>query len=190
VDRRPRLSYYGRQLLIERVLSGRSASVVAEELGISRATVYKWRRRYEREGAAGLEDRLCRPRRSPHRLDPEIEAQILALRRQRKLGPHRLAALVGRPRSTCYKVLRRNGLHRLDWMDRPTGTVIRRYEWERVGQLVHVDVKKLGRIPEGGGHRTRGRAATRPGKKAVGYDYVHSLVDDHSRFAYSEILPD
>lgn len=190
MDRRPRLSYFGRRLLIERLMSGRSAAVVADELGVSRATVYKWHRRYEAEGADGLEDRSSRPMCSPHRLSPDAEAQILALRRERKLGPHRLAALTGRPRSTCYKVLRRHRLHRLDWMDRPSGQVIRRYEWERAGQLVHVDVKKLGRIPEGGGHRAWGRAVARPGKKAVGFDYVHSLVDDHSRFAYSEILPD
>lgn len=190
MDRRPRLSYYGRQLLIQRLQSGRTASVVAEELGVSRATVYKWRRRFDLQGVDGLEDRPSRPVRSPHRLGSDVEAEIVRLRRERKLGPHRLAALTGKPRSTCYKVLRRHGLHRLDWMDRPTGRVVRRYEWERPGQLVHVDVKKLGRIPEGGGHRTRGRLAARSGKKAVGYDYIHSLVDDHSRFAYSEVLTD
>lgn len=191
MHRRPRLSAYGRQLIVERLESGRSAAVVAEELGVSRATVYKWRRRFQVEGEEGLLDRSCQPLRSPRRLSVEAEAVILELRRAEKLGPHQLASRLGRPRSTCYKVLRRHGLHRLDWMDRPTGRVIRRYEWERPGEMVHVDVKKLGRIPPGGGHRVLGRERRPHDRKhGQGYDFVHSLVDDHSRFAYSEVLPD
>ncbi|MEU7015909.1 IS481 family transposase, partial [Streptomyces sp. NPDC046385] len=81
-------------------------------------------------------------------------------------------------------------LNRLAWMDRPTGTVIRRYERDRPGELIHVDVKKLGRIPDGGGHRTLGRQAGRATRSSMGFDYVHSAVDDHSRLAYSEIHPD
>jgi transposase InsO family protein len=124
-------------------------------------------------------------------LSPETETAILELRRTEKLGPHRLSSRLGHPRSTCYKVLRRHGLQRLDSMDRPTGRVIRRYEWERPGDLVHVDVKKLGRIPSGGGHRGYGRRLRRPtGKRGQGYEFVHSLVDDHSRLAYSEVLGD
>ena len=188
---RPRLNAFGRQLIVERLASGRSAAVVAEELGVSRATVYTWKRRYEIEGEAGLVDRPCRPLSSPRRLSPDAEAAILLLRQSEKLGPHRLAARLGLPRSTCYKVLRRHGLHRLDWLDRPTGRLIRRYEWEQPGDLVHVDVKKLGRIPAGGGHRGYGRRLRRPtGKRGQGYEFVHSLVDDHSRLAYSEVLDD
>lgn len=193
MHRRPRLSSYGRQLIIERLASGRRAPVVAEELGVSRATVYKWWRRYRQEGWPGLEDRSSRPHHSPHRLSTAAEARILELRRQRKLGPHRLAPLTGHPRSTCYAVLRRHDLHRLDWLDRPTGNSIRRYEAERPGQLGHLDVKKLGRIPPGGGHRllmTRKRYGSERRRRKFGYDYVHSLVDDHSRLAYSEVLPD
>jgi len=189
MHRRPRLNLFGRQLIIERLRSGRSAAVVAGELGVSRATVYKWWRRYEVEGEEGLVDRSCRPLSSPRRVDPQIETEILNLRRSEKLGPHRLASRLRQPRSTCYKVLRRNGLQRLDYMDRPSGRVIRRYEWERPGELVHVDVKKLGRIPDGGGHRGYGRELRRPtGKRGQGYEFVHSMVDDHSRLAYSEIL--
>lgn len=188
---RPRLNAFGRQLIIERLASGRSASVVADELGVSRATVYKWSRRFALEGELGLLDRPCRPLTSPNRLAGELEAAILELRRLEKLGPHRLAARLGHPRSTCYKVLRRNGLQRLDCIDRPTGRVVRRYEWERPGELVHVDVKKLGRIPSGGGHRGYGRRLRRPtGKRGQGYEFVHSLVDDNSRLAYSEVLSD
>ena len=182
-----RLNDFGRGLLIRRVLDeGWTAAAAAEAAGISRATVYKWLARYRGEGQAGLQDRSSCPRNSPRRLTAGAEQQILLLRRHRKLGPHRLAAILGMPRSTCYAVLRRHGLHRLDWMDRPTGEVIRRYERARPGELIHVDVKKLGRIPPGGGWRALGR---QPGLHHVGagYDYVHSAVDDHSRLAYSEI---
>lgn len=190
MHRRPRLNTYGRRLIIDRLESGRSATVVAEELGVSRATVYKWWHRFRVEGEDGLRDRCCRPLRSPTRLSAEAESTILELRRIEKLGPHRLASRLGQPRSTCYKVLRRHGLHRLDWMDRPTGKVVRRYEWEQPGQLVHVDIKKLGRIPSGGGHRVLGRKQGVDRHRGIGYDFVHSLIDDHSRLAYSEVLAD
>jgi Integrase core domain/leucine-zipper of insertion element IS481 len=149
-----------------------------------------WLRRFQAEGPAGLCDRSSRPSVSPRRLPPHLERRVLVLRRSRKLGPHRLSAMTGVPRSTCYLVLRRHGLHRLAWMDRPTGEPIRRYERATPGELVHVDVKKLARVPEGGGHRVRGRAAARPGHRGLGYDYVHAAVDDHSRLAYAEIHHD
>ena len=184
---RPRLNHFGRRLLVERILAGWTPATAAEAAGVSRATAYKWLRRHREEGWQGLHDRSCRPRRSPMQLDPAAEAAILTLRRQRKLGPHRLAALTGHPRSTVYKVLRRHALHRLDWLDRPTGRLIRRYELPAPGELVHMDVKKLGRIPDGGGWRVHG--VRRPGvKRGLGYDFIHSVVDDHSRLAYSEIL--
>lgn len=190
MHRSPRLNFFGRRLLVERVLGqGWSAATAAEAAGVSRATVYKWLRRYQEEGEQGLHDRSSRPH-VVHQLRPEQEEPILRLRRDRKLGPHRLAALTGCPRSTCYRVLVRHGLHRLDWLDRPTGRRIRRYEYEAAGELVHVDVKKLGRIPDGGGHLVHGRQARPARKRGLGYDYVHSMVDDHSRLAYSEILPD
>jgi len=176
-------------LLVERVQAGWTPATAAEAAGVSRATTYKWLRRFRQEGGRGLLDRSSRPHRSPTRLSAGQEAVLLALRQERKLGPHRLAPLTGCPRSTCYAVLRRHGLHRLDWLDRPTGLPVRRYEWAHPGDLGHLDVKKLGRIPEGGGHRVRGRAG-RSGKLGMGYDYIHSLVDDHSRLAYSEVLPD
>lgn len=190
--RTARLNEFGRRLLAERVLvEGWTVVTAAEAAGVSRATAYKWIRRFEELGAEGLRDRSSRPRRSPRRTPARIEARIVRLRQRRKHGPHRLGLILGLPRSTCYAVLRRRGLHRLDWMDRPTGRVIRRYEYERPGELVHVDVKKLGRIPPGGGHKVHGREA-RPDRKRerLGYDFIHSCVDDHSRLAYSEILAD
>ena len=153
---RPRLNHFGRQLLVERILAGWTPATAAEAAGVSRATAYKWLRRHREEGWQGLHDRSCRPHHSPARLDPAAEAAILTLRGQRKLGPHRLAALTGHPRSTVYKVLRRHALHRVDWLDRPTGRLIRRYELPAPGELVHTDVKKLGRIPDGGGWRVHG----------------------------------
>lgn len=159
-------------------------------MGISRATAYKWLRRFREGGLEGLLDRSSRPHTSPTRLHQNAEEQILLLRRSHKVGPHQLASLTGRSRSTCYAVLRRHGLHRLDWLDRPTGRVVRRYEYPNPGDLGHVDVKKLGRIPPGGGHRATGRRDRTGATRYVGYDFIHSLVDDHSRLAYSEVLPD
>jgi transposase InsO family protein len=129
--------------------------------------------------------------RSPTRLSPDAEQRIVDLRCSHKPGPHRLAAILGVPRSTCYAVLRQHRLHRLDWLDRPTGLVIRRYERSTPGELIHIDVKKLGPIPEGGGHRVRGRSTeTRRSKPAAnGWDYVHAAIDDHSRLAYAEVHP-
>ena len=159
---RPRLSPYGRLVLVTRVRDeGWSVATATKASGVSRATGHKWVRRYDEEGVEGLMDRPCRPHSSPARLDPGQEGEIVRLRREQKLGPHRLAARTGNPRSTCYQVLRRHRLHRLDWVDRPTGRLIRRYEYSSPGELVHVDVKKLGRIPTGGGHRVHGRRVSR-----------------------------
>lgn len=189
--RTARLNEFGRRLLAERVLvKGWTVVTAAEAAGVSRATAYKWIRRFQELGPEGLRDRSSRPHRSPRRTPAHVEARILRLRRRRKHGPHRLALVLSLPRSTCYAVLRRRGLHRLDWMDRPTGRVIRRYEYAQPGQLVHVDVKKLGRIPPGGGHKIHGRQARPNWKRGLGYDFIHSCVDDHSRLAYSEILAD
>ncbi|MGJ0153116.1 IS481 family transposase [Streptomyces sp. CH8.1] len=187
--RNARLTVFGRRLLVERVALGRPVAHVAAEMGISRATAHKWIRRWRTEGEAGLQDRSSRPRTTPHRTPADIEARVCELRRARKLGPARIGPVLGLPASTVHRILTRHGLSRLAWFDRPTGTVIRRYERERPGELVHVDVKKLGRIPDGGGHRVLGREASRP-VRGMGFDYVHSAVDDHTRLAYSEIHDD
>ncbi|MFD9355147.1 IS481 family transposase [Streptomyces sp. NPDC060031] len=188
--RNARLTVFGRRLLVERVRSGRPVAHVAAEMGISRATAHKWVRRWRAEGEAGLHDRSSRPRTTPHRTPADVEARVCDLRRTRKLGPVRIGPILGLPASTVHRILTRHGLNRLAWLDRPTGTVIRRYERERPGELIHVDVKKLGRIPDGGGHKVLGRQAGRANRSAMGFDYVHSAVDDHSRLAYSEIHPD
>jgi transposase InsO family protein len=184
------LTVFGRTLLVERVCSGRPVAHVAAEMGISRATAHKWLRRWRTEGEAGLTDRSSRPLRTPHRTPADIEDRICRLRTDRKLGPARIGPVLGLPTSTVHRVLTRHRLNRLSWIDRPTGTVIRRYEREKPGELIHVDVKKLGRIPDGGGHKVLGRQAGRVTRSRMGFDYVHSAVDDHSRLAYSEIHPD
>ncbi|MFJ5812289.1 IS481 family transposase [Streptomyces sp. NPDC093093] len=187
--RNARLTVFGRRLLVERVVSGRPVAHVAAEMGISRATAHKWMRRWRAEGEAGLHDRSSRPRTTPHRTPADVETRVCDLRRARKLGPARIGPVLGLPASTVHRILTRHGMHRLAFMDRPTGTVIRRYERDHPGELIHVDVKKLGRIPDGGGHRVLGRDAGRP-IRGMGFDYVHSAVDDHSRLAYSEIHND
>jgi len=177
-------------LLVERVCAGRPVAHVAAEMGISRATAHKWVRRWRSEGEAGLIDRSSRPRRTPHRTPASVETRVCELRQARKLGPARIGPILGLPASTVHRILTRHGLNRLAFLDRPTGQVIRRYERDRPGELIHVDVKKLGRIPDGGGHRVLGRQAGRARRSNMGFDYVHSAVDDHSRLAYSEIHGD
>ncbi|MGW6739139.1 IS481 family transposase, partial [Streptomyces sp. NPDC055013] len=188
--RNARLTVHGRRLLVERVRSGRPVAHVAAEMGISRPTAHKWIRRWRSEGESGLIDRSSRPRRTPHRTAAATEALVCRLRQDRKLGPARIGPILGLPASTVHRILTRHGLNRLAFLDRPTGQVIRRYERDRPGELVHVDVKKLGRIPDGGGHKVLGRQAGRATRSNMGFDYIHSAVDDHSRLAYSEIHPD
>ncbi|MEV6265513.1 IS481 family transposase, partial [Streptomyces sp. NPDC051784] len=188
--RNARLTVHGRRLLIERVRAGRPIAHVAAEMGISRPTAHKWVRRWRAEGEQGLHDRSSRPHTTPHRTPATTEAQVCRLRQDRKLGPARIGPVLGLPASTVHRILTRHGLNRLAFLDRPTGQVIRRYERDRPGELIHVDVKKLGRIPDGGGHKVLGRQAGRATRNNMGFDYIHSAVDDHSRLAYSEIHRD
>ena len=146
-----RLTPEGRRILVERIASGRPPAHVAAEMGVSRTTAYRWWRRYQAEGVAGLVDRSSRPGRCPHRTPAHVEARIIELRRSRKLGPARIGLILEMPASTVHRVLVRHGLNRLAWMDRPSGRVIRRYEKRHPGELIHIDIKKLGRIPDGGG---------------------------------------
>jgi len=199
--RNARLTVHGRQLLVERVrVQGMPVAHVARAMGVSRQCAHRWLARFDAEGDAGLLDRSSRPRRMPTRTSPEIEAVVLAARREHRRGPDWLGPELGIPARTVSRILRRHQVPRLAVCDPMTGEVIRsskttavRYERARPGELVHMDVKKIGRIPDGGGWRAHGRAAgsaARDHKRRVGFDYVHSVVDDHSRFAYSEILAD
>jgi transposase InsO family protein len=183
-----RLTIHGRKELIERICCGRPVAHVAAEMGISRATAYKWWRRWRAEGDAGLWDRSSRPHRCSQRTPRNVERRIERLRRDHKLGPARIAGIVEMHGSTVHRVLVRQGLNQLRTIDPPTGRVIRRIETSRPGELVHIDVKKLGRIPDGGGWWAHGRENVTRRRMTRGHDYVHSAVDAYSRIAYSEIL--
>ncbi len=189
-----RLTPLGRLLVVQRIQGGMPQAHVAAQMGLSRSTVAKWWHRFQAHGEAGLVDRSSRPHRSPRRTDSKTEERVCRLRRASRLGPARIAARLGVPASTVHRILVRNGLNRLSWLDRPTGRVIRRYERPEPGDLVHLDVKKAGKIPPGGGWRAHGRAdtASRGTKRRprVGYSYLHVAVDDHSRLAYVEALDD
>jgi transposase InsO family protein len=188
--RRAKLTLLGRRLLVDRIIvDGMAVAHAAHMAGVSRQTAWKWLRRFEAEGEAGLEDRTSRPHRSPRALAQEQVDAILAARHAHRFGPHRLASLVGVPRSTIGDVLRRHGLARLADTDRPSGVPIR-YVRERPGELLHIDVKKLGRIPDGGGHRFLGRITGTPRSHGAGYDYLHVAIDDMSRVAFVQPLRD
>jgi transposase InsO family protein len=159
-------------------------------MGISRDRAYVWWRRFQAEGEAGLRDRSSRPHRSPARTKATREQRVVALRRKRGLGPARIAGILHMPASTVHRVLVRQGLNRLDHLDRATREPIRRFEMTRPGELVHVDIKKLSRIPKGGGWRAHGREALHGAhhRAKVGYAFVHAAVDGYSRLAYAEVL--
>jgi transposase InsO family protein len=175
----------------------------AQRFQVSVTTAKRWAERYRDEGVAGMSDRSSRPHRSPNRTPRPVERRVLHLRTSNRLGPARIGARLGMAPSTCYAILRRAGVARLAHLDRATRTPIRHYEHAAPGELVHVDVKKLGNIPDGGGWRTQGRAqgqlnrtatpahtTDKYGSARLGYAYLHTALDDHSRLAYTEILPD
>ncbi len=188
LNRTAKLTPFGRRLLVERVLiEGWPPATAAEMVGVSRATAYKWLRRYRVEGLPGLEDRSARPQRVPRALPARAVRRILRARRRLRVGPHRLGPLLGHPRSTVYGVLRRHGVSRLAHADRLTGVPIR-YVRDRPGELLHVDVKRLGRVPPGGGHRMLGDRARN--WLRLGHDYLHVAIDDATRVAYVAAMPD
>jgi transposase InsO family protein len=197
----------GRLRLCLRIDAGRPIAHVAAEAGISRRCLAKWYARWRAHGEGGLLDHSSRPVPSPARTAPDVADLVEALRRQTKHGPARLAADLKRLHgvtvapATVHRILVRRGLNRLRDLDPPTGEQLRkviRYEHEHPGGLIHVYIKKLGRIPAGGGWRMRGvdtdaaRASKRtgPGTGKVGYTYLHTAIDDHSRLAYTEALED
>ncbi|MGO4258878.1 IS481 family transposase [Marmoricola sp. RAF53] len=196
-----RLNVHGRRLLVTRVIEdGRPASHVAKELGVSRQCAHRWVKRFRLEGDAGLVDRSSRPHSCPRRTSREVEQRVLQLRQTERRGQDWLGPELGLAPRTVSAILWRHRVPLLRECDPLTGEVIRaskstalRYEHPYPGSLAHMDVKKIGKIPDGGGWKAHGRqmGSTAAKKKArIGFDYVHSLVDDHSRLAYSEIFPD
>jgi transposase len=191
-----RTTVYDRKLIVARVRAGHRLGEVAKQLGVSRQTVYKWVRRWRAEAGAGLANRSSRPHRMPRRASAETTAAIVAARRAHHAGQVRLAAILGSAASAIGAVLARAGVPRLADVDRLTGELLRgrqhsdrRYEREHPRDLLHLDVKKLGRVPEGGGWRMHGRREDVRGR-GIGWDYVRVAIDDHTRLAYAEVLPD
>lgn len=183
-----RLGFAGRVCLVERVSrDGWSTAEAAAAFGVSVQSVRKWIRRYRAEGQAGLTDRSSRPRRSPRRLAARLERRIAGLRARRMTGP-RIADALGLPLSTVGDALRRLGLGRLPPLQARPPVV--RYERERPGELLHIDAKKLGRIVGGVGHRITGDRHRAGVHRGGGWETLHVAVDDCSRVAYAELLPD
>lgn len=182
---------------------GWPVSQAAKAFNCSWPTANRWAERYAAMGEAGMQDRSSRPHRIPNRTSQELVRKIVRLRWRKRLGPVQIGATVGVPASTVHAVLVRCRLNRLSHVDRRTGEVVRRYEHETPGAMIHVDVKKLGNIPDGGGWRyvgrqqgERNRSATagKPRsihrKPKIGTAFVHTVIDDHSRVAYAEIHDD
>jgi transposase InsO family protein len=191
VHRNAPLSELGRLRLARCVVeAGWPLRRAAERFQVAPTTAARWAARYRQAGAAGMADRSSRPHRSPTRTPRRTERRIIALRVTRRWGPARIGFRLGLNPATVHRVLVRYHLPRLADCDRATGRVVRRYERSAPGELVHVDVKKLGNIPDGGGHNVLGRAAGRATRAGAGYAYIHNAVDDYSRLAYAEILPD
>jgi transposase InsO family protein len=186
VHKNARLTPFGRERIVRQVESGQTPQAVGEAAGVCPRTVRKWVDRYRREGSVGLKDRSSRPHRL-HRLTPQaIVDEIAVLRRQRYTGKQ-IAAQVAVSPATVSRTLRRLGLNKLSALE--PAPPARRYEREHPGELIHIDIKKLGRFDHVG-HRITGDRTGQSNSRGIGWEYVHLAIDDHSRVAYSEILPD
>jgi transposase InsO family protein len=179
----------GRLALVQAIESGMTLRAAAVALNVAPATAHRWWHRWlgageeQRRSGAWLRDRPCTPHRQPRRLSAAEEEPILRARRQTGLGPGRLAGICRHPRSTVWKVLHRHGLSRIPRAERQT---YRRYEWSRPGALLHMDVKRLARFSEPG-HAVTGERHDR--SRGAGWEYLHVVIDDHSRLAYVERHP-
>ena len=176
----------GREILISRLERGEHPIDVATAMGVSASTVYKWRRRHLEEGVAGLRDRSSRPHASPNRTPDDIEAKVIALRKERRIYS-RIAMEVGVSRATVGRILTRHGLNR--WRDLEPCEPVRRYERDRPGEMIHIDIKKLGRFDRVGHRITKDRTG-QSNSRGIGWEFVHVCIDDHSRLGMAEIMPD
>lgn len=181
-----RLTIHGRALLVQRVIDeGLRPAEAAQAMGVSTRTVYKWLSRFRKEGHAGLRDRSSRPQRCPHATAPERRQQVLA-RRKRRQTYRQIAEELDIGLSTVARLLKRAGLNRLSDLDPPKPD--NRYEHAAPGDMLHLDIKKLGRFKRPG-HRVTGDRRNTP-KRGPGWEYVHVAIDDHSRVAFASIHPD
>ena len=180
-----RLTAHGRALLVKRVLEeGLRPAEAAQAMGVSTRTVYKWLQRFREEGPSGLQDRSSRPRRCPYATPPALVRQVLARRRQRQTY-RQIARELGIGMSTVARLVKAAGLHRLSHLDPPRPD--NRYEHEAPGDMLHLDIKRLGRFRRPGHRVTGNRRQDSPG---AGWEYVHVAIDDHSRIAFASIHPD
>ena len=180
----------GRRRMVTCVLeAGWTIEATAQRFQVDAKTVRKWRDRFVAEGEGGLMDRSSRPHRSPFRTERRLRRRVVTLRRRRRWGADRIGFEVGLAASTVQQILTRAGLGRLDCGDRaPNTTPPQRYQRDLPGELIHVDIKKLAAIPDGGGWRIHGRGGDgHHGHSGVGYRYIHTAVDDRTRIVYSEI---
>lgn len=176
-----RLTPKGREVLVERLGRGERAVDVGCAMGVSTRTVYKWARRFRDQGLAGLQDRSSRPVNTPTQTPPELQAQVVRLRRERRIMD-RIAAQTGVSRATVARILARRGLNR--WRDLEPCAPVIRYERDAPGDMIHLDIKKLGKFNRTGHRITGKRLATRN----PGWEYVHVCIDDHSRLGFSQVL--
>ena len=184
----------GRRRMVRCVADdGWTVEATADRFQVDAKTVRKWRDRYLADGNAGLRDRSSRPHTSPNRTRRQMRRKVCRIRKRRRWGADHIAHEIGLAASTVQSILNQAGLGRLDRGDRATDRAqVRRYQRDTPGELIHVDIKKIAGIPDGGGWRTRGRGYKGDGAKArrVGYRYIHTALDDRSRITYSEILDD
>jgi transposase len=181
---RMRHSWEARCRLVRLMLDGVAPSDAARLCGASRATAYRLLARHAAGGWAALRDRPPVAKHCPRRLSPEAEAQIVELRRRTGWGPARLSAVLGRPSSTVWRVLKRAGVSRRAAQPRPD---VRRYEYDRPGELIHLDIKRFGRFWQPGKQALGVEVGTR--NPNAGWQYLHVMVDDHSRIAHAVLLP-
>ena len=187
IHQNARLTPRSRADLVRRVvIEGQTPKAVAAALGVCLKTVRKWVGRFRTEGEAGLFDRSSRPHRLHRPTAPNVVDQVARLRRQRTTGKQ-IAAELGISPATVSRILRRLGLNRLEALE--PAEPIRRYERERPGELIHIDIKKLGKI-KGVGHRITGDRRGQSNNRGVGWEYVHVCIDDASRIAFAKVMRD
>ena len=186
IHKNARLTPIGRERIVGAALGGQTPEAVAQAAGVCLRTVRKWVARFEAEGVAGLQDRSSRPHRLNRPTPDAVVAQIEALRRQRWTGKQ-IAAETGVSPATVRRILKRLGLNRIAALE--PAEPVRRYEREQPGELIHIDIKKLGRFDQVG-HRITGDRTGQSNSRGVGWEYVHVCIDDASRVAFSQILPD
>jgi transposase InsO family protein/transposase-like protein len=177
----------GREMMVRAVVDdGLSKAAAARQFNTTPKTVAKWIERFEAEGVEGLRDRSSRPHSSPSQATPAVCAAVEVFRRQRHTGKQ-IAVEVGVSRATVSRILKRLGLNRLCALE--PAEPVRRYERAAPGEIIHIDIKKLGKFDRIG-HRITGDRTGQSKSRGVGWEYLHLAIDDHSRLAYSEILPD